>query len=69
MSGLAALPTKHHKEKQMTLEQLIAQCKKENPTMTATINGEAHELTAEEYEEAATNWAKMRLEQIEAESK
>ena len=53
----------------ITLESLIAQCKKENPKMVATINGEEYELTVEEYEEAATNWAKMRLEQIEFESK
>lgn len=53
----------------ITLESLIAQCKKENPKMIATINGEEYELTVEEYEEAATNWAKMRLEQIEFESK
>lgn len=53
----------------MTLEELIAQCKAENPTMTATINGEEIKLNAKEYEEAALNWAKMRLEQIEAESK
>jgi len=53
----------------ITRESLIAQIKKENPKMVATINGEEYELTVEEYEEAATNWAKMRLEQIEFESK
>jgi len=53
----------------ITLESLIAQIKKENPKMVATINDEEYELTVEEYEEAATNWAKMRLEQIEFESK
>ena len=53
----------------ITLESLIAQCKKENPKMVATINDEEIELSAYEYDEAATNWAKMRLEQIEAESK
>jgi len=53
----------------ITLESLIAQCKKENPKMVATINGEEYELTVEEYEEAATNWAEMRIQQIEFESK
>ena len=51
----------------MTLEELIAQCKAENPTMTATINDEEYTLLPEEYEEAAFNWATMRLEQIAAE--
>lgn len=67
MPGLFTLPTNHHKEKQMTLEELIAQCKKENPTMTATINGDAYELSPAEYDEAALNWATMRFEQIAAE--
>jgi len=51
----------------MTLEELIAQCKAEHPVMTATINGEEYQLSPEEYEEAALNWATMRLEQIAAE--
>jgi hypothetical protein len=53
----------------ITRESLIAQIKKENPKMVATIEGEKYELTPEEYEEAATNWAEMRIQQIEAESK
>ena len=51
----------------MTLEELIAQCKKENPTMTQTINGESFLLSDEEYEKAAHDWAVMRLLQIEIE--
>jgi hypothetical protein len=52
----------------MTFEELIAQCKAENPTMTATINGEEYELSPAEYEEAVLNWATMRLEQLAAEN-
>jgi hypothetical protein len=51
----------------MTLEDLIAQCKSENPTMTCTINGESFLLSNEQYEKAAHDWAVMRLEQIEYE--
>ena len=51
----------------MTLEELIAQCKAENPTMTATINNEEYQLSPAEYEEAVLNWATMRLEQLAAE--
>jgi hypothetical protein len=51
----------------MTLEELIAQCKQENPTMTQTINGESFLLSDEEYEKAAHDWAVMRLAQIEFE--
>jgi hypothetical protein len=50
-----------------TKAELIAQCKAENPTMTATINGEQVELNAEEYEKACNDWADMRLVQIEYE--
>lgn len=50
-----------------TKAELIAQCKAENPTMTATINGEQVELNAEEYEKACSDWADMRLVQIEYE--
>ena len=47
-----------------TKSELIAQCKAENPTMTATINDEQVQLTADEYEKAASDWADMRLVQI-----
>jgi hypothetical protein len=60
----------------MTKDELIAQCKLENPKMIANILGEEVELTAQEYEKACEDWANMRLEQIaleqaqvEAESK
>jgi hypothetical protein len=47
-----------------TKQELIAQCKAENPKMVATILGEEIELSAEEYEKAANDWADMRLIQI-----
>jgi hypothetical protein len=47
-----------------TKAELIAQCKAENPKMVATILGEEIELSAEEYEKAANDWADMRLIQI-----
>jgi hypothetical protein len=53
----------------MTLEELIAQCKSENPVMICTINDEKITLNAEEYEKAAHDWAVMRLAQIEFEQK
>lgn len=51
-----------------TKTELIAQLKTENPTMVANINGEDIELTPEEYEKAASDWADMRLVQIAAEA-
>ena len=50
-----------------TKEELVAQLKAENPIMVANINGENIELTLEEYEKAANDWADMRLVQIAAE--
>ena len=50
-----------------TKQELIAQLKAENPKMVANINGEDIELTPEEYEKAASDWADMRLVQIAAE--
>ena len=50
-----------------TKKDLIAQLKAENPKMVANINGEDIELTPEEYEKAASDWADMRLVQIAAE--
>ena len=60
----------------MNKDQLIAQCKSENPVILQTINGEEVELTGKDYENACLKWAEMRLEQmayeqaiIQAESK
>ena len=47
-----------------TKTDLIAQLKAENPKMIATINDEQIELTTEEYDKAANDWAEMRLMQI-----
>jgi len=47
-----------------TKADLIAQCKADNPTMTATINDEAIQLNAADYEKACSDWADMRLGQI-----
>ena len=52
----------------MTLQELIAQCKAENPIMVAIINDVEYQLSPDEYEQAALNWAMMRLEQIAAEN-
>ena len=55
-----------------TKQDLIAECKAENPTMISIINNEEIQLTNDEYEQACANWADMRLEQIakdEAEAK
>lgn len=51
-----------------TKAELIAQCKAENPKMVANINGKDVELTADEYDKAANDWADMRLMQIAAET-
>ena len=47
-----------------TKADLIAQCKAENPTMTAIINGIETLLSDADYEEACINWAEMRFAQI-----
>ena len=52
----------------ITKTELIAQCKAENPTMTATINDEKILLSDAEYEKACNDWADMRLGQIEYEA-
>ena len=52
-----------------TKAELIAQLKAENPKMVANINGEDIELTPQEYDKAASDWADMRLVQIAAEAK
>ena len=51
-----------------TKAELIAQLKAENPKMVANINGKDIELTPQEYEKAANDWADMRLVQIAAEA-
>jgi hypothetical protein len=50
----------------MTKDELIALCRAENPTMTATINDEQFLLSADEYEQALNDWAEMRLVQIKS---
>ena len=52
----------------ITKQELIDQLKAENPKMVANINGEDVELTAAEYDKAASDWADMRLVQIAAEA-
>jgi hypothetical protein len=47
-----------------TKADLVAQCKEENPTMTALINGVETLLSDAEYEAACADWAEMRLIQI-----
>ena len=47
----------------MTRKELIAQCKKDNPKMVATINGEPYELSQEEYDQAVEAWADMIIAQ------
>jgi hypothetical protein len=51
----------------MTKNELITQCKKENPKMFSTINDEQIEITGADYEAACESWAQMRLEQLQAE--
>ena len=51
-----------------TKQELIDQLKAENPKMVANINGKDIELSADEYEKAASDWADMRLVQIAAEA-
>ena len=51
-----------------TKQDLINQCKAENPTMTALINGVETLLSNAEYETACADWAEMRMAQIEAEA-
>lgn len=51
----------------MTKNQLIELCKKENPTITSTVNGESVELTGEDYEAAVEAWVEMKLQQVAVE--
>jgi hypothetical protein len=48
----------------MTKNDLIAQCKAENPQMFQTVNDETIELVGQDYEKACSDWAEMRLTQI-----
>ena len=52
----------------MTKNELIAQCKAENPKMLSTINDEQIELTGADYEAACEAWAEMRLQQLNAQT-
>jgi len=47
-----------------TKNQLIQECKDNNPTMVSIINGVEIELTGKEYEKACNDWAEMRLVQL-----
>jgi hypothetical protein len=51
-----------------TKNDLIQQVKKDNPSMTAIINGEQTILSVEDYEKACEAWADMRLAQLTAEA-
>ena len=46
----------------ITKEELIAQCKKENPEMFSVINDQVVYLNDEEYNLACENWAQMQLD-------
>ena len=52
----------------MTKNELIAQCKAENPKMFQTINDETFELIGEDYEKACSDWAdfQLKIKDIEA---
>jgi hypothetical protein len=52
----------------MTKNELIAQCKAENPQMFQTLNDESIELVGKDYEKACSDWAEMRLAQIALEN-
>jgi hypothetical protein len=43
-----------------TQNQYAEQCRTENPEMVQTINGIAHKLGEDEYEQAVAAWALMR---------
>ena len=46
-----------------TYDEYYEQCMTENPTQTATINGEEIVLTEEECCESCKGWATMKVEQ------
>lgn len=45
----------------MTRDELIAQLKAENPTLTYGVNDEVFQMTPEEYEETIASWADARI--------
>jgi len=47
-----------------TKNELIQECKDNNPTMVQIINDVEIELTGKEYEKACNDWAEMRLIQL-----
>jgi len=47
-----------------TKNELIAQCKAQNPKMISIVNGAEIELVGAEYDKACQEWAEMRLQQI-----
>lgn len=51
-----------------TKNELIAQFKTENPTITATINGEEILLNSADYDKTMNDWVAMRLDQIKLET-
>ena len=53
----------------MTREELIAQFKAENPTLTYGINDEVLEMTPEQYEETIASWADARIAKESAKAK
>ena len=52
----------------MTKNELIAQCKAENPKMFSVINDVEIEITGADYDAACEAWAEMRFSQISAEA-
>ena len=53
----------------MNKKELVAQLLAENPVMTQTINGVSRDLSEEERNQAASDWADRRLELIAYEAK
>ena len=51
----------------MTKNEVIAQLKQENPTLSYGINDEVFEMTAEEYEATIESWADARIAKQKAE--
>jgi len=48
----------------MNKKELVAKCLADNPVMTETINGITRDLSEEERNQAANDWADRRLERI-----
>ena len=51
----------------MTKNEVIAQLKKENPTLSYGINDQVFEMTPEEYEATIESWADARIAKQKAE--